>query len=82
MVTLKRCNLIGRSRILERVQLDVREVTRPSFSRAEIEGCGLRDYGRSTSLMTLSLHGLRLVPWLQVLGFMMHGNGMLTELIV
>ena len=33
MVTLKSCNLIGRSRILERVQLDVREVTRPSFSR-------------------------------------------------
>ena len=35
--------LIGRSKILERVQLHVREVTRPSFSRAEIEGCGLRD---------------------------------------
>ena len=33
MVTLKICNLIGRSRILERVQLNVHEVTRPSFSR-------------------------------------------------
>ena len=29
---LKRLDLIGRSRILERVQLYVREVTRPSFS--------------------------------------------------
>ena len=33
MVTLKSCDLIGRSRILEHVQLDVRGVTRPSFSQ-------------------------------------------------
>ena len=31
------CNLIGCSRILEHVQLDVHEVTRPSFSR-RLEG--------------------------------------------
>ena len=28
--------------------LDCAKVTRPSFSRAEIEGCGLRDYIRGT----------------------------------
>ena len=43
MVTPKGCNLIGRSKILERVQLNVCKVTRPSFSRVEIEGCGLQD---------------------------------------
>ena len=32
IVTLKSCNLIGCSRILERVQLDVHEVTKPFFS--------------------------------------------------
>ena len=32
MVTLKSCNLIGCSKVLEHVQLDVCKVTRPSFS--------------------------------------------------
>ena len=59
MVTLKSCYLIGRSRILERVQLDVREVTRPSFSR-RLKGvvCETSRHG-----VVLPMHGLQFHCW-------------------
>jgi hypothetical protein len=39
MVTLKSCNLISRSKILEQVQLDVREVTSLFLLRLEGVAC-------------------------------------------